>query len=279
MRSRALAAARSALIIGIAVGAAALLGTGCGAPAPALRPTVQTCAANGAQAIRRHITVTSIPASCRGLSPEQVGHAVGDAIRDVTGGEPKAVERHRAALASADLGYLITAVRQAEAKAAAAARARSRRSRPATAVSVPGRRIPIAVATLIAWLLTALSGGYLLAGWLRHGGMRRARTRSAGLPPAVILSHFGFAISGLVVWAAYLVTGAAPVAWAAAGLLLPVTGLGMATLLLAIPDSPPAASGLTPRRAGGPPVLMITVHGIFAIVTLLLVLLAAIAAG
>ena len=279
MRSRALPAARSALIIGIVAGAAALLATGCGAPAPAPRATVQTCAADGVQAIRQHIAVASIPAGCRGLTPEQLGHAVGDAIRDVTGGEPKAVMRHRAVLASSDLGYLITAVRRAEAAEAARARSRPSGVSSAGAASAPGRRIPVAVATEIVWLLTALSGGYLLAGWLRHGGMRRARTSSAGLPPAVIISHFAFAVSGLLVWVAYLVTGAAPVAWAAAGLLLPVAGLGMATLLLAIPDSAPVGSARAATRAGGAPVLMITVHGVLATATLLLVLLAAIAAG
>jgi manganese efflux pump family protein len=130
--------------------------------------------------------------------------------------------------------------------------------------------------------MTAASGSCLLARWVAHGGMRRARSRSAGLPPAVILGHFGLAIAGLAVWIGYLLSTAAALAWIALGFLLPVVGLGIATLVLSVPET--AATSATPIAApAGPartpmPVLVIAAHGVLAIATLLLVLLAAVAA-
>jgi manganese efflux pump family protein len=93
------------------------------------------------------------------------------------------------------------------------------------------------VAALFAWLVTAGSGAYVLGSWITHGGSlrRRAGGASTGSPPTVIFGHFGLALSGLVIWIAYLVTGWAALAWAAVGVLLPVAGLGMATLAVGLP--------------------------------------------
>jgi manganese efflux pump family protein len=95
----------------------------------------------------------------------------------------------------------------------------------------------MSVAALFAWLVTAGSGAYVLGSWLTRGGSlrRRAGGTSTGSPPMVIFGHFGLALSGLVIWVVYLVTGWAALAWTAVGVLLPVAGLGMATLAVGLP--------------------------------------------
>ncbi len=98
----------------------------------------------------------------------------------------------------------------------------------------------------------------------------------------VIFSHFGLAAIGLLIWVAFVATSATVLAWVAAGLLMPVAGLGFATLALLIsgdrPLAVPAAGGRQAARAGRAPVLVIAGHGSAAALTILLVVLAALAA-
>ncbi len=61
-----------------------------------------------------------------------------------------------------------------------------------------------------------------------------------------------------------------------AAILLPVAGLGMATLIEAIPEPDPAPPSAALRRKM--PVVMISAHGVLAIATLLLALLGSVAA-
>jgi hypothetical protein len=91
------------------------------------------------------------------------------------------------------------------------------------------------VATLISWLLTVSLGGFMLHTWLDRGGMRQARESPDGLPPALIFGHAVLATVGLLLWAAYLVTGVRPVAWAAVGALMVTVGLGLCTVTLWTP--------------------------------------------
>jgi manganese efflux pump family protein len=251
-------------------------------------PSVAGCAQSAAASIERQQTLTSLPAPCRGLSPGGMHRAVSIAIGEFAGHGDKRERRHRAILASARVRYLTAVASRGEARAAAAraraARAR-RTSRSSGASAGPaGLSINAGLAALVSWLLTAASGGYLLAGWLSHGGMRRQRTSTAGLPPAVILSHFGLAASGLLVWIGYLLTTWTPAAWIAVGMLMPVVGLGISTLLLAAPDSgsaadtPVAAAGSAAVARRGVPVVMIAAHGVLATLTVLLALLAAVSA-
>jgi manganese efflux pump family protein len=123
------------------------------------------------------------------------------------------------------------------------------------------------IAALIAWLVTAGSGAYVLGSWFARGGTLRRGARGAGAgtgsPPAFLLGHFGLALCGLVLWAAYLVTGWAALAWVAVGALLPVAGLGMATLVTGLPgrraataaghsgDTGPAARDTAGIQVGG----------------------------
>jgi hypothetical protein len=100
----------------------------------------------------------------------------------------------------------------------------------------------------------------------------------------MVFSHFGLAIGGLGTWIGYLLTLWAPVAWIALAILLPVAGLGMATLIQAIPDpdggpvrDPPALPSAAVRTRKIP-VVMIAAHGALATATLLLALLGSAAA-
>jgi hypothetical protein len=80
------------------------------------------------------------------------------------------------------------------------------------------------IAALIAWVITALGGGYLLATWLFRGGMRQRKTGATTFPPLLIFGHFLLAASGLITWIAYLLTAIRGLAWAALiGLLLVAT--------------------------------------------------------
>ena len=270
----------------------ALLAAGCGAPTG---NTVEGCAEYGVQAIEHHVTVTRTPPPCHGLSAAQINQAAGMAIIRVAGGAPKAVWRKRAGRAARYLGGLVTTVPSSPSSLPAGTL-----SAGATAGSGPlgGRDAAMDIAALIAWLVTASSGFYVLANWISHGGTLRPRAGGTGSPPSVIVGHFGLALTGLVIWIAYLVAGWNALAWTAVAVLLPVAGLGMATLVIGLPGLPslpnlPSRRSLPglPGRAGAGgqtgvlpasqvkrrlSPLVVVAHGALAVTTMTLVLLAAI---
>ena len=144
------------------------------------------------------------------------------------------------------------------------------------------------VAALLAWLAAAGSGGWIIIRWARAGG-RLARppgTADGAAPSAVIVGHGGLALLGLAIWALFMSTGWAALAWISVGLLAPVAGLGMTVLLSGLPRPRPrpgprprpAATSLSPARSSRQPAAVIAAHGLFVLATLLLVLLAAIGA-
>jgi hypothetical protein len=219
---------------------AVLSAAGCGAQANAAavgvaagsastpQASVRACTAYGVHAIEHHIRVTWTPAPCQGLSKTQVNRAVAMAVVRVAGDVPKAARRKRAAQAAPYLEYLVTAPPSGTGSLPTASRSSAARG---------GKDLAMAVAALFAWLVTAGSGAYVLGSWISHGGSLRHRAggTSTGSPPTVIFGHFGLALSGLVIWVAYLATGWAALAWTAVGVLLPVAGLGMATLAVGLP--------------------------------------------
>jgi manganese efflux pump family protein len=228
--------------------------------------TIAGCTRAAVRAVRLGITIHALPLPCRGLRPLDVQRAAIIAIDELSGSGAKARIRHDAGIAGARLSYLLRNPRPGLLSPP--------RRRPASSAGpVAGLAVPVGLAALVAWALTVASGGYLLAGWIAHGGLRRGATGRRRLPPPVILAHFGLASAGLIGWVGYLISDSAPVAWLAVGLLLPVAGLGMATLMLAIPDAGGAAAGRSRM-----PVIAISAHGILATFTMLLVLLAAVAA-
>jgi hypothetical protein len=90
-------------------------------------------------------------------------------------------------------------------------------------------------ATLISWLVTVSLGAFMLRTWLARGGLRKERGKAGGLPPQLIFGHAAAALAGLLAWAAFLASGARPLAWAAVGLLMVAVGLGLCTVTLWTP--------------------------------------------
>lgn len=138
------------------------------------------------------------------------------------------------------------------------------------------------VAALIAWLVTAGGGFVLLATWISKGGVREPRT--SRFSPALIFGHFALAAAGLVVWIIYLFADSSGLAWTAFVLLVPVALLGFTMLARWLPtvrgNAVPAAGG--PGTTAGPepaekhfPVPVVAAHGLFAVVTVVLVLISA----
>jgi hypothetical protein len=279
--------------------ALALFAAGCGTSRgnTAQNDTVQSCADYGVQAIEHHVIVTRTPPPCHGLTAAQINQAVGIAIVRVAGGAPKAVWRKRAAQAGRYLDRLATTL-----PASPSSRPGEATGPVAAAGALGGRDAGMDTAALIAWLVTAGSGFYVLRNWLSHGGTLRPAPgptgtgTSTGSPPLVIIGHFGLAAAGLVLWIAYLVAGWNALAWIAVAVLLPVAGLGMAALAIGLPASSvvgaPDAARATPAvvsiGAGGVGVLparavkrrlsplLVVAHGALAVTTMTLVLLAAI---
>jgi len=134
-------------------------------------------------------------------------------------------------------------------------------------------------AALIAWLVTAGGGFLLLAQWLRHGGMRQ---REGGqIRPVLILSHFALAATGLVLWIVYIASDSDALAWIAFVLLLVVALLGWTMFALWFQRRQAPAATAPAATPGAPaeqsfPVSIVTLHGIGAVTTLVLVFLAAI---
>jgi hypothetical protein len=145
----------------------------------------------------------------------------------------------------------------------------------------------MAVAALIAWLVTAAGGFWMLGIWISRGGMRGRGAGASRFPVPVILGHFLLAAAGLVIWIIYVAVHTKALAWAAFVVLLPVAVLGFVMLLRWLPawranrvlvtaGGPGAAS-----IAGGDPaerhlpVPVIIGHGVLAVVTLLLAALTA----
>src|SRR5262249_10832266 len=159
----------------------------------------------------------------------------------------------------------------------------------ATAQPTASGQLGLRLGALAAWLATAIPVAYLLTAWLA-GDRRRRVIRKPGLPWAVPIGHAALALTGLLIWIAFTVTHTAMLAWADVGLPWVIAGLGMATLLAAgleqqvVSTSPEAAAaGGAAERSTAPfparaPVIIIALHGALATLTILLVLLAAVAA-
>jgi hypothetical protein len=135
-------------------------------------------------------------------------------------------------------------------------------------------------AALISWIVTAGGGFVLLGLWLRHGGMRQ-REPGRQIRPPLVLSHFALAATGLVLWIIYVFSDSEALAWIAFAILVLVAVLGWTMFAIwwqrrqaravAAPDSTP---GLPAEQRF--PVAIVTLHGLLAVTTVVLVFLAAI---
>jgi hypothetical protein len=111
----------------------------------------------------------------------------------------------------------------------------------------------LSLATLLSWLFTASIGAYMLRSLVTHGALRRQRSVRGGLSPRVLYTHFSLALTGLVVWAAFVGTGWGPLAWVAVALLTPAIGLGICTVTLWTPYPRPAGDpGHAEEQPGAP---------------------------
>ncbi|HET7398940.1 MAG TPA: hypothetical protein VFJ94_10500 [Intrasporangium sp.] len=164
----------------------------------------------------------------------------------------------------------------------------------------------MATAALITWIITAGFGFFMLSTWLSHGGARAGSgAGNAGaathFPPAAVFAHALLAAAGLVVWIIYLLGNSRTLAWVAFADLVVVAGIGDVLVLRWRKDrvgAPPAAGVRTGRRgAEGSadstsrgtsgvalaeqriPTAAVVAHGIFAVTTVVLVLVTALRAG
>lgn len=148
----------------------------------------------------------------------------------------------------------------------------------------------MAIAALITWLIAAAGGVYMLAGWVARGGARDPQ--ASRFSPMLILSHFILAVAGLVIWIIYVVAESDALAWIALILLVPVAVLGFTMFALWLPTYRARAEVGTGGESGGPagpagstaaeakfPVAVVGAHGLFAVATVVLVLLAALGVG
>jgi manganese efflux pump family protein len=139
------------------------------------------------------------------------------------------------------------------------------------------------VAALITWIITALGGFVLLGTWISRGGMRPDDGAASRFPPALILGHFLLAATGLVVWIIYLLADAEALTWVALVILLVVAALGLTMVTRWRRDRAVVATAGAPSPARPPeqhfPVAVVYLHGLLAVITLVLVLLTALGVG
>lgn len=113
-----------------------------------------------------------------------------------------------------------------------------------------------AVAAVIAWVLTASIGAYMLRTWVARGGLRRQRATGVGVPPAVVFGHASAALTGLLTWICFLATRWDPLAWAGVAFIGAAIALGVCTVTLWTPYPvvvPAAAGGPVAAPPGGGP--------------------------
>jgi hypothetical protein len=142
--------------------------------------------------------------------------------------------------------------------------------------------------SLSAWIATAGVGLSLLGIFLGRGGAHQPRQARGRLRPRLVFSHIGVAVVGLCVWVAYLITKDKTLAWLALSLLCLVAILGATEYYVwqkrrlgrikataaswDLPSSTLGAGEIPPEQHF--PVSVVLLHGVFAVITLVLVTLA-----
>ncbi len=132
-------------------------------------------------------------------------------------------------------------------------------------------------AAFAAWLLTALAGFVLFATWISGGGLRHAREGTSAFSPALLFGHVGLAALGLLAWIVHLVTDSSAAAWVSVVVLVPlvVLGLGMLRAWLGGRSSPANDNPATRPPEQWFPSSVVVLHGLGAIVLVVLVVVAA----
>jgi manganese efflux pump family protein len=132
------------------------------------------------------------------------------------------------------------------------------------------------------WLLTAVGGFYMMGVATRTGNTRSGATESH-LPSVVIFTHMALAMTGLAVWALYMGYNEDAFAWGALGILALVALSGGFMFLRWKKDRRGSEAEVAARRERLAeqqiPSPVVLIHGASALVTIVLVLLAALHVG
>jgi flagellar basal body-associated protein FliL len=135
-------------------------------------------------------------------------------------------------------------------------------------------------AALISWIVTALGGFVLLGLWVQNGGMAAASEPGRRIKPPLILTHFGLAATGLVLWLIYVFTDSDALGWIALAILVVVALIGFTMFAIwwqrRQAGATAAASGSMSSEPAEQsfPVGIVALHGLLAVTTLVLVCLA-----
>jgi len=139
------------------------------------------------------------------------------------------------------------------------------------------------LAALICWFITALAGLYLVAVWLIENDVSEQGTVASRLPGPVILAHVLLALTGLVVWVIHLLSGSTAWGWAAVGILAGIATLGLTMFTRWIPVHAAFVAAESTRGISADfdfpaerafPLTVVVGHGVLAVTTLILALLA-----
>lgn len=142
----------------------------------------------------------------------------------------------------------------------------------------------MSLAALLTWIITAGAGLYLLTIWLIEYDREFQSAAATRLPVPVISAHALLAVAGLGVWGVYLITDTPRLALAAAATLVVVAvlGLTMAVRWFAVYRAHDSAAargeraGITVPPERNFPLPVVIGHGLFAVATLILVVVTAI---
>lgn len=128
----------------------------------------------------------------------------------------------------------------------------------------------MAVAALVTWILTAGGGAVLITTW-----KNRRRGSSSRLPAPLVFGHAGLAVIGLVLWIVYLANDSDTLARVTFFVVLVVAVLGFTMLARWVSGGGPRHVDADTRPENNFALPVVAAHGLFAAVTLVLVLLAA----
>jgi hypothetical protein len=150
----------------------------------------------------------------------------------------------------------------------------------------------MSIAALIAWVITAFGGLYLLVIWLIEYDISAPGGAVSRLPRTVITGHVLLATSGLVLWVIYLIEDRGTFGWVALSILVAVALLGLTMLgrwitmrrtltaaLRAGTGEGPGPARATMPAEGHFPAPVVLGHGLLAGTTLTLVLLTVLGVG
>jgi hypothetical protein len=150
----------------------------------------------------------------------------------------------------------------------------------------------MAVIALVTWVVTAGFGFFMLATWVRAGGVRTAGAPATAsdaaaaattahvagtrFPPPLVFGHFLIAATGLVLWIVYLAVDSDALAWVAFVAIVLAAAGGDILFLRWFRDRNESGAQLAEQRIPTPAVYL---HGLFAVATIVLVFLTALGVG